>query len=160
MCTGILGYRTGNLSTRCFWKQTKFLKKTRKGVLFLSETHPKHRKHIPTIIPDVSAPAIHMETITINWFSKLIKWFLQHLQKHRENETLMEQCSGGSTILVIIFWKFVIFQDRLDSPQVNPSLISSITNSVYKLPHELLNDVRFRNLGNVKKISNFGEDMA
>ena len=50
--------------------------------------------------------------------------------------------AGASTMLVIIFWNFTIFQQRSDSPQVKGNLISSIANSVYKLPHELPNDLK------------------
>ena len=39
-------------------KQTESFKNTRKSVLFLSETHPKHRKHIPPTIPNVFVPTI------------------------------------------------------------------------------------------------------
>ena len=40
------------------------------------------------------------------------------------------------------------------SPQVNRSAIISNTQGVYELPYELLNDVRLRKLGKVRKISN------
>ena len=53
-----------------------------------------------------------------------------------------------STILVIIFWHFLIIQLTSESPQVKPYLISSVTNLVHKLPHELLNNLRLRILGN------------
>ena len=49
-----------------------------------------------------------------------------------------------ATIVVIIFWNFTIFQYTSDSPQVKRNLISSIANFVYKLPHELLNNLRRR----------------
>ena len=37
-------------------------------------------------------------------------------------------------------------------------LISSIVNSVYEVPHEFLNDVRRRKLGNKKEISKLSAD--
>ena len=55
-----------------------------------------------------------------------------------------EQKENLHTILVIMFWKFTIFQYRSDSPQVKGNLISSLGNLVYKLPHELPNDLRLR----------------
>ena len=35
-----------------------------------------------------------------------------------------------------------------DSPQVRKHLISSVTNLVHEWPHELLNDLRLRIIGN------------
>ena len=53
-----------------------------------------------------------------------------------------------ATILAIIFWHFLIIQHRSESPQVKRYLISTITNLVHELPHELANDSRLRILGN------------
>ena len=39
-------------------------------------------------------------------------------------------------------------------------MISSIANLVYKLPHELPNDLRLRTLGYIRKISNLSRDTA
>ena len=52
------------------------------------------------------------------------------------------------TILVIIFWHFLIIQHRSEQPQVKRYLISSITSLVDELPHELLNELGLRILGN------------
>ena len=56
----------------------------------------------------------------------------------------VSKCHEISTILVIIFWHFLIIQLRSESPQVKRYLISSITNLVHELP----NDLRLRILGN------------
>ena len=48
------------------------------------------------------------------------------------------------TLPVIIFWNFIKFYYRFQSPQVKHNLISSITNFVYELPNELANDLRFK----------------
>ena len=53
-----------------------------------------------------------------------------------------------STILVIIFWHFLIIKHRSESPQVKRYLTSSITNLIHELPHELPNDLRLKILGN------------
>ena len=55
-----------------------------------------------------------------------------------------------TTILVIIFWHFLIIQLRSESPQVKRYLISGITNSVHELSHELPNDLSLSILGNQK----------
>ena len=47
-----------------------------------------------------------------------------------------------STMLVIIFWDFLMFYEMLMSPQVKRIMIIR-----YKLPHELSNDLRLRILG-------------
>ena len=47
-----------------------------------------------------------------------------------------------ATMLTMILWKFTVFPCKFDSPQVKLDLISSITNFIYKLPHELVNDLR------------------
>ena len=58
------------------------------------------------------------------------------------------------TILVIILWNFTIFQYRSDSSQVKRNLISIVANFAYELPHELLNDLRLRILGNQEILEN------
>ena len=58
-------------------------------------------------------------------------------------------------ILVAIFWNFMMFQCMSISPQVRRTLISSIINLVYELPHQLLNDLRLESLGNQELIENF-----
>ena len=50
--------------------------------------------------------------------------------------------------MVIILWNFTIFYYGSDSPQVKQNLISSIADLVYKLPHNLSNDLRLKMLGN------------
>ena len=60
----------------------------------------------------------------------------------------VSKCHEISTILLIIFWYFLIIQLRSESPKVKRYLISSITNLVHELPHELPNDFRIRILGN------------
>ena len=52
------------------------------------------------------------------------------------------------TILVTIFPHFLIVSLRSESPKVKQCLISSITNFVHELLHELPNDLRLRILGN------------
>ena len=52
-----------------------------------------------------------------------------------------------STILAMIFSNFAIFWYRPDSQQVKRNLMSSITNLVCEFPHEMPNDLKFRNLG-------------
>ena len=66
------------------------------------------------------------------------------------------------TILVIIYWNFTVFQYRFDSPNIKRTLISSIANSVYELPHEVPNNKTqdLRKLGNIRKISNLGGHIA
>ena len=59
-----------------------------------------------------------------------------------------EQKKKFQTIVVIISRKLTMFQYRSESPQVKRNLISTISNLVYELPHELPNDLRPRNLGN------------
>ena len=73
---------------------------------------------------------------------------LNHHWKCREQE------ENSQAMLVLIFWNFTILQYKSDSPQVQGNLIPSIANLVYKLSHELLNDLR--KLGNIRKISNLG----
>ena len=65
------------------------------------------------------------------------------------------------TILGTIFWHFLIVSLRSESPKVKQCLVSSITNFVHELPHQLPNYLRLRILENweiFKKISNVGGD--
>ena len=71
--------------------------------------------------------------------------FLQKDESSLEEQRAKET---SQTMLVIIFWHFLIVFLRSQSPQVKRYLTSSIANSVHKLPHELSNDLRVRILGN------------
>ena len=48
------------------------------------------------------------------------------------------------TILVIIFWDFLIFYQIFLSPQVKRIAIINNKHGIYELPQELLNDLRLR----------------
>ena len=52
------------------------------------------------------------------------------------------------TIIVIIFWDFLIFDQIFLSPQVKRSVIISNKHGIYELPHEFSNNWRLRVLGN------------
>ena len=64
-----------------------------------------------------------------------------------------------ATILVIIFWHFLIISLRSESPQVKRYLISSITNLLHEFPHELPNNLRPRILGNWEILDKFQMSM-
>ena len=53
-----------------------------------------------------------------------------------------------STIMVIIFWDLFMFDKTFLSPQVKRIVIIRNKHRIYKLPSELLNDLRFRMLEN------------
>ena len=60
----------------------------------------------------------------ISWFNKNnFLWTFEKLQISLSRQRI-------STIMVITFWKFIIFQFSFDSPQVKLSLISNIANLV------------------------------
>ena len=50
-------------------------------------------------------------------------------------------------MLIIIFWKFIIFEFMLNLSQIKLNLISSIIKFVNELPHALQNELRFKILG-------------
>ena len=52
----------------------------------------------------------------------------------------------------IIYWNITRFQSRFHLPQVKKDFISSIINFSHELPHELLNDLGLRKLGNIKNL--------
>ena len=70
------------------------------------------------------------------------------VKSKQETTFLLFSLFSASTVLVITFWSFTVFQYRTGLPQVKQSLISSITNLLYELPQRLLNDLRLRILGN------------
>ena len=62
--------------------------------------------------------------------------------------------SGGkATIIFIIFSDFLMFCQILLSPQVKRCSIITCKHDIYELPHELLNNLRLRILGENSKIS-------
>ena len=52
------------------------------------------------------------------------------------------------TIMVIIFQDILLFEQIFLSPQVKRSVVISNKHDMYELPHELLNNIRLRILGN------------
>ena len=54
--------------------------------------------------------------------------------------------------MFIMFWNILIDEKILFWPQVERSVIISDKHGIYKLPHELPNDLKLRILGN-KEIS-------
>ena len=57
------------------------------------------------------------------------------------------------SISFIIFWEFLMFYQIFLSPQVKPWTIISYEHGIYELPQDLLNDLRLRKLGNIRKLS-------
>ena len=53
----------------------------------------------------------------------------------------------GATVSFIGFWDFLIFYQIFLSPQVKRCAIIPYINDIYKLPHELSNNLRLRILG-------------
>ena len=51
------------------------------------------------------------------------------------------------TIIVTIFWDFLMFDQIFLSPQVKRSVIISNKYGTYELPYKLQNDLRLRILG-------------
>ena len=47
-----------------------------------------------------------------------------------------------STIMVLIFWDFLMFDQIFFSPQIKRSVIIGNKHGLYELPHELQNDLR------------------
>ena len=74
-------------------------------------------------------------------------------------EALMLFLQLLSTISDIIFLQFTVFPCKADLSQVKRNLKFSIINYVYKLPHELPNDLRLRIFGkeNFRKSQNWME---
>ena len=53
----------------------------------------------------------------------------------------------------------ILIQVRFTTSKIK-NLITSIANVIYELPHKLRNDLKFRKLGNITKISNLGVHIA
>ena len=58
-------------------------------------------------------------------------------------------------IISIIFWGFLIFYQIFFSSHKKRCPIITFTHDIYELPHELLNDLRLRNLGNKKILGKY-----
>ena len=54
------------------------------------------------------------------------------------------------TTSFIIFWNFSMFYQTFLSPQVKPYATFTYNHGMYELPHQLLNNLRLRILGNYK----------
>ena len=53
-----------------------------------------------------------------------------------------------TSMMVIIFWDFLIFLQIFLSPQVKQGIIISNKKGIHELPHDLRNNLRFRIFGN------------
>lgn len=59
--------------------------------------------------------------------------------------------SGNWTaILVKRFWNYTAFQYNFDLLRVKRNLMSSVENYIYEIPHELLDGLGLRILGNLE----------
>lgn len=92
-------------------------------------------------------------------------WILNELKvSHLTSDCLSITQTARSTIMVIIFWGFFIFDQMFLSPQERQSVIISNEDSISKVPHELvakrLKTQYLRKLGNVKKISKCPKSIA
>ena len=58
------------------------------------------------------------------------------------------------TILVIIFWDFLMFYQIFLSPQVKQIVIISNKHDMYKLNHKLPKDLRLKNYQALSSINN------
>ena len=54
----------------------------------------------------------------------------------------------SSTTSFIIFWNFSMFYQTFLSPQLKRCAIITYKHGIYELPHQLLNDLKLRILGN------------
>ena len=54
------------------------------------------------------------------------------------------------TITFIIFWDFLMFYQIFLSPQVKRSAVITYKNGLFELPRQLLNDLRFKRLGELE----------
>ena len=63
-------------------------------------------------------------------------------KKHRTHNEILQ------TISFIIFWDFPMFYKILLSPQLKAWAIITCKQVIYKLPHQLRNELSFRILGN------------
>ena len=63
--------------------------------------------------------------------------FREILHRHSTSFCFFIYLLNAATILVIIFWHFLIIWLRSESPQVKRYLISTITNLVQELPQNL-----------------------
>ena len=88
-------------------------------------------------------------TLLITCFLNDLTFFNQNLHSFQKVELSMDKWrvkETFQTILVIIFWHFLIILLRSESRQVKRYLISSITNLVYESPHDFRSVLRL--LGN------------
>ena len=53
-----------------------------------------------------------------------------------------------STVMIIIFWDFLMFYQIFLQPQVKQSMIIGNKHGIYMLPHDLPNDLKLAIVGN------------
>ena len=67
-------------------------------------------------------------------------------------QTLEKNVYGICTIVIIIFWDLMMFDQIFWSPQSKRSVIIDNRHGIYELPHKLPKDLRLRKLENICKI--------
>ena len=91
-------------------------------------------------------------------FSSQNGYFFQIVESSLEVWRVKEKFSDNPVLNIwAIFKNLVLVQIATNKKTLD---IYSITNLVQKLPHELLNDFRLKVLGNVRKMSNLGENIV
>ena len=88
-----------------------------------------------------------------NWSSYAIAWSTVGWLKIPSNKMKFYwknlcNISAIPTMVVIIFWEFLIFYQMFLLPQVKRGVIVSNKNSIWELSHELLINLKLRILGN------------
>ena len=91
-------------------------------------------------------------------FSSQNGYFFQIVESSLEVWRVKEKFSDNPVLNIwAIFKNLVLVQIATNKKTLD---IYSITNLVQKLPHELLNDFRLNISGNVRKMSNLGENIV
>ena len=74
---------------------------------------------------------------------------LQHMLKHAREKTYIAMLIPA--IIFILIWDFLMFYQIFLPPHMKRSAIISNKDGIYKLLHELPNDLRFRILENEER---------
>ena len=84
------------------------------------------------------------------FFHAATSGFQHFLNSEKSSFILSFLLTLSFTTSFIIFWNFSMFYQTFLSPQVKPYATFTYNHGMYELPHQLLNNLRLRILGNYK----------
>ena len=107
----------------------------------------------PAKSPERQLDSTQLFSRSVEWFFLRFSWQYNYLKVQNRRCKRKVSCISSNlqikpSIMVVIFWDFLIFDQIFLSPQVKRTASISNKHAIYELPHKLPNDLRLGIVGN------------